>query len=249
MNPNVPNGDAGGRQPIFLLPGVVSALAGLLIAIHIGSSLVLDSEGLGNLRIYFGFIPFRLTAPELIPGGQLPLLWTGFTHALLHVDLMHLVVNTAWLAVFGTPIARRYGGVPMLVVFFVGALAGAALLTVVQLINVNQFSVLIGASGGVAALTGAATRFIFQPLVVARHPETGEQMILGRRAAAWGELFSNPRARAFILIWVGLNLAIPLVAFFKGMDIAIAWEAHIGGFAAGLMMSSLLEAWQRRVQR
>lgn len=248
MNQNVPNGEGAGRQPIFLLPGVVSALAGLLIAIHVASSFVLDSEGLGNLRIYFGFIPFRLTAPELIPGGSMPLLWSGFSHALLHVDFMHLAVNTAWLAVFGTPIARRYGGVAMLVVFFLGALAGAALLTVVQLINVNQFSVLIGASGGVAALTGAATQFIFQPLVVARHPETGEQVILGRRAATWRELFANPRSRAFILIWVGLNLAIPLVALL-GFDIAIAWEAHIGGFVAGLLMSSVLEARQRRVQR
>lgn len=249
MTPNDPNAGGGGRQPIFLLPGAVSALAGLLVAIHLGSTFVLDVHGLGNLRIWFGFIPFRFTAPELLPGGMLPLLWSGFSHALLHIDFTHLLVNAAWLLVFGTPVARRYGGVPFLLVFFLGALAGALLLTAVQLALVNQFSVLIGASGGVAALTGAAMRFIFQPVVVGQNPETGERVILGRRTAGWAELFSNPRSRAFILVWVGFNLLIPLAPLVTGVEIPIAWEAHIGGFVAGLLMPPLFDKRQRRDQR
>jgi membrane associated rhomboid family serine protease len=246
MSQNVPEGETGGRQPIFLLPGAVSALAGLLIAIHLGASLVLDVDGLGNLRIWFGFIPFRVTAAELLPGGALPLLWSGFTHALLHFDFMHLMVNTAWLLVFGTPVARRYGAVAFWMVFFIGALAGALLLMAVQLTFVNQFAVLIGASGGVSALTGASLRFIFQPMIIGQNPETGERVILGRRTATFGQLFTNPRSRAFILIWVGLNLLIPLAPFVTGVEIAIAWEAHIGGFIAGLLLPSLFDERTRR---
>lgn len=249
MRENVPNGEGGGRQPIFLLPRAVSALAGLLVAIHLGASLILDVSGLGNLRIWFGFIPFRLSAPDLLPGGMVPLVWSGFTHALLHVDFTHLLVNTAWLLIFGTPVARRYGAVPFLAVFFLGALAGALLLTAVQFAFVNQFSVLIGASGGVSALTGAAMRFIFQPVVVGRNPETGEPVILGRHTATLGQLFSNPRSRAFIIFWVGLNLLIPLAPLFTGVSVPIAWEAHLGGFIAGLLMPSLFDARGRRDQR
>ncbi|WP_196258721.1 rhomboid family intramembrane serine protease [Pelagibacterium limicola] len=246
MSQNVPSGEGGGRQPIFLVPGGVAALAGLLVAIHVSAGLVLDVHGLGNLRIWFGFIPFRLSAPDLLPGGYLPLLWTGFTHALLHVDAMHLIVNTAWLVVFGTPVARRYGKGRFFAVFFLGALAGAVLLAVIQLAFVNQFSVLIGASGGVAALTGAAMRFIFQPVVVGEDPTTGERVILGRQTATLGQLFTDPRSRAFIIVWIGLNLLIPLAPLFLDVQIPIAWEAHIGGFVAGLLMPSLFDARARR---
>lgn len=233
------------RQPVFLVPGVVTALVGLMWAIHIGSSLVLDSDGLANLRIWFGFIPFRLTASELLPGGAWPLLWTGFTHAFLHVDFMHLIVNSAWLAVFGTPVARRYGIGSTLAVFLLGALAGAALHTVHHLTDVNQFSILIGASGGVSALTGAALRFVFQPVIVKRDSDTGEPVIMGRRTATFAELFKNVRSRVFIIFWVGGNLVIGFAPLIMGVDVPIAWDAHIGGFVAGLMLPALFD---RRAQ-
>ena len=113
------------RQPIFNMPAIIGALVGLMWAIHVAADLVLDDYGMGNLRIWFGFIPDRFVAASEWPGGYLPLLWSGFTHAFLHVDYIHLAVNTAWLAVFGTPVARRYGMAGVLVVFLLGALAGA----------------------------------------------------------------------------------------------------------------------------
>ncbi|MCD7059910.1 rhomboid family intramembrane serine protease [Pelagibacterium xiamenense] len=233
------------RQPVFLVPGVVTALVGALWAVHLGASLVLDSEGLYNLRIWFGFIPFRFVAPELLPGGFWPLLWTGFTHAFLHVDVMHLIVNSAWLAVFGTPVARRYGSGATLAVFLLGALAGALLNALHQLIDVNQFVVLIGASGGVSALTGAALRFIFQPLIVKRDPETGEAVVMGRRTATFAELFTNVRSRVFIIFWLGGNLVVGFAPLVMGVDVPIAWDAHIGGFIAGLLLPA---AFDRRLR-
>lgn len=241
VNPGAPD---GGRQPIFLVPGVVAVLVGLLWAIHVSSTIVLDNDGLGNLRIWFGFLPLRITHGDLIPGGMLPLAWSGFTHALLHVDYTHLLLNSAWLAIFGTPVARRYGTWPMLAVFFLGALGGALLLSAHYLMTVNQYLVLIGASGGVSALTGTAVRFIFQPVIVGRHPETGEPVVLGRRTARLGEMLANVRVRTFVLVWLGLNLAIPLAGLFD-VNIAIAWEAHIGGFIVGLILPGVFERGRR----
>ncbi|HWJ87157.1 MAG TPA: rhomboid family intramembrane serine protease [Pelagibacterium sp.] len=241
-NPSVPDR----REPIFNVPGVIAVLVGLMWAIHIASGLVLDAYGMGNLRIWFAFIPDRFTAAAQWPGGWLPLVWTGFTHAFLHVDYMHLAVNTAWLAIFGTPVARRYGTSGLLIIFLLGALAGALVQTVALLFSISQFAILLGASGGVSALTGAAMRFIFEPVIFRRDPETGQAIPLGRKTASLAGVFRNPRSRAFIVIWFVLNLMIGFAPLILGANIAIAWEAHIGGFLAGLLLPSALDRFSRR---
>ncbi|SDG83451.1 rhomboid family intramembrane serine protease [Pelagibacterium luteolum] len=249
MNEIAPQGQRKAREPIFNVPATVAVLVGLMWAVQVAADLALDDYGLGALRIWFGFIPDRFVAPEQWPGGMLPLIWSGFTHAFLHVDYMHLIFNTAWLAIFGTPVGRRYGATGVLTVFLLGALAGALVQAAVIVFVVNQFAVLIGASGGVAALTGAAMRFIFEPVVVRRDEFTGEIVPVGRRTATLTGVFANPRSRAFIIFWMGLNVLIGFSPMITGTNIAIAWEAHIGGFVAGLLLPSLFDAMARGRQR
>ncbi|WP_421951798.1 rhomboid family intramembrane serine protease [Pelagibacterium sp.] len=62
-------------------------------------------------------------------------------------------------------------------------------------------------------------------------------------------VFANPRSRAFIIFWLGLNLLIGFAPFILGANVAIAWEAHIGGFVAGLLLPSVLDRLARRNQR
>lgn len=226
------------REPVFLLPGAVTAMLGLFIAIQLATTLVLNQDGLLQLVFWFAFQPLRIVAAPTDPSLAIPLLWTPFTHALLHGGWEHVLVNSAWFAIFATPITRRYGAGPMLAIFFVSAAAGAALFAATTLLS---GSYLIGASGGVAGLTGAATRFIFQPVIVATHPETGERMVLGRRLASFGDLWRDSRSRLFILIWVVLNAAVPLLPLLTGTVMSIAWQAHLGGFFAGVLMVGLFE--------
>jgi len=229
------------RQPIFLLPGVVTALAGLMVAVHIAAS-VLSPEGQRELILWFGFVPLRFIAGMEHPEDLLPLLWTPVTHAFLHADWEHLIINVAWLAIFATPIARRYGSVTTTGLFLLSAVAGAAAFTLTTLLFGARNGVfLVGASGGVAGLTGAATRFIFQPVLYARDPDTGELVPIGRRLASLRETFANPRSRYFALIWVILNAAVPLLPMLAPVDMAIAWQAHLGGFCCGLLLVPLFE--------
>jgi membrane associated rhomboid family serine protease len=227
-----------GREPIFLLPGDVTAAIGALVAIHLASTLVLNQAGQMQLVFWFAFQPLRIIAGLDDLSLAVPLLWTPFSHALLHAGWEHLLVNTAWFAIFATPVSRRYGAGAMMAIFFVSAAAGAALFAATTLYS---GAYLIGASGGVAGLTGAAVRFIFQPVIVAQHPETGERIVVGRRLASFGDLWRDGRARFFILIWVLLNAAVPLLPLITGTQMSVAWQAHLGGFFAGILLVGLFE--------
>lgn len=232
------------REPIFTLPTVVMGLAILLFVIELASSLVLDAEGQSQLSLWFGYIPLRFVYPDSIPGGWMPLIWTSVTHAFLHGGWEHVLLNIAWLAIFGTPVARRYGSVGFLVIFVVSSIAGALAFT---LTGLTELHVLIGASGGISGLTGAAVRFMFQPVRVAIDPETDERVVLGQKLANFSEMMANRTTRFFVIVWVGLNGIAPLLPlFFGGMDVQIAWEAHLGGFFAGLVLVSLVERMSGR---
>ena len=227
------------RQPIFLLPRAVVFLAGIMIVLHLARVLVLNESADGALILWFGFFPIRLLLPGEVAGGLWPLVWSPFTHALLHANWEHLLINTAWLAIFATPVVRRYGASALLWIFFLGAAVGAAAFAATTL---PAIQVMIGASGGVAALTGAAVRFVFQPVIRARHPETGEIVVLGRRLARLDEVMRNRRSGFFIVVWVVLNAAVPLLPLVTGGgDVQIAWQAHLGGFFAGLLLVPLFE--------
>lgn len=226
------------REPVFLLPGAVTALIGVMVAIHLASTLVLNQEGLSQLIFWFAFQPLRILAAADDLSLAIPLIWTPFSHALLHGGWEHLLVNVAWFAIFATPVCRRYGAGPMLAIFFVSAAAGAAFFAATTLYS---GAYLIGASGGVSGLTGAAVRFIFQPVIMAKHPETGQSVVLGRKLASFGDLWRDSRARMFVLIWVVLNAAVPLLPLLTGTAVAVAWQAHLGGFFAGILIVGIFE--------
>ena len=210
-----------------------------MLAIHLASAFALNEDGRELLNLWFGFVPYRIIAGA---GGEAgaywPLIWTPFTHAFLHAGWDHLIINLLWFAIFATPVARRYGGVSMTVLFLVSAGVGALLFAATTL---PQLQILIGASGGVAGLTGASSRFIFQPIIFGRDPETGLQRPLGRRLAGLAETFRNPTSRYFVIVWTVLNAAVPLLPMLTGASIQIAWQAHLGGFFAGFFLVGLFD--------
>jgi membrane associated rhomboid family serine protease len=227
------------RQPIFNLPPAVAAIAGLFVAIQALDSFVLNESARQELLVWLAFIPYRIVDIAAAPGGFWPLLWTPFTHAFLHAGWEHVLLNTVWFVIFATPVTGRYGAAKLIVLFLLSALAGAAIFAATTL---PGFSILIGASGGIAGLTGAAVRFIFQPMEINIDPETGERIVVGRHLATIPEVFRHPTARIFTIVWIVLNGIVPLVPLFMpGMQVEVAWQAHLGGFAFGFLAAPLFE--------
>jgi membrane associated rhomboid family serine protease len=52
----------------------------------------------------------------------------------------------------------------------------------------------------------------------------------------------NPRVLAFLAVWFGVNIIFGIGSIAIGADGAsVAWQAHIGGFFAGLLLFSLFD--------
>jgi membrane associated rhomboid family serine protease len=98
---------------------------------------------------------------------------------------------------------------------------------------------LIGASGAGAGLMGACVRFIFAP------PEpwpTRDGMVLRQPALGFRSLVVDPRVLLFVGVWLASNFLFAVGAGPMGVtDANVAWEAHVGGFAAGLFLFSLFD--------
>ncbi len=230
------------RQPIFLLPAAVTALCLILLAIEAVQDFVLNDESRSLLLTWAAFLPYRLIDPTHYVGGWYPLIWTPITNAFLHAGWEHVGLNVVWLAIFATPVTQRYGAARMLILFLVGAFLGSWAFAITDH-GVDEY--LVGASGGIAALTGAAVRFIFQPLVVMEDPETGERKAAGRHLATIEQMLTNPTARFFSLTWIILNGIVPLVPMLTGGNsVQIAWQTHLVGFVTGLLLVPLLEGRQ-----
>jgi membrane associated rhomboid family serine protease len=140
---------------------------------------------------------------------------------------------------FGTVVARRFGGWRYLLFFAITAAAGAAahLLT-----NWGAILPMVGASASISGFMAAATRFAFQPggpLDSWRHHDPESYLI---PAAPLPVVLRNPRVFAFLGVWFGLNLLFGVgAAAVPGSDEAVAWQAHIGGFLAGLLLFPLFD--------
>ena len=209
------------RVPFFTAPGFVVWFAGMIVAAHLFRILAPDNMD-NTLAYWLALWPDRfqgMLASSADPAAYTPLtlLVAGFGHVFLHMDWMHVLMNTGMLLALGAPVARRHGAAKFFLIFFSAALAGALAFF---LVRGADSAPAIGASGGVCGILAGAFLLI-------AHPRAG-----------WRELISPSFLRtsaAFLL----LNLAL---AFFGPalFGAGIAWDAHIGGYVAGALIMAAL---------
>lgn len=236
-----PGGEIDTKR-VFNVPGVVMALVLASIVFYLFAAF-LPGRAIRIVEIYASVQPARFMAGPQANGGLLRMLAPLVTHMFVHATIAHIAFNMLWLLALGAPVARRMGAENALqsvaafssAALFFGfyALCGVvgALLFVVM--HPNDLSLLVGASGGVSGLLGAVVRFAFN-----------RTTLFGPEAAKFSPLLSTP-VFAWSTIIIGMNLGVAIFGGALAGGASIAWEAHIGGYLAGL----LLYPWFERIAR
>jgi membrane associated rhomboid family serine protease len=218
------------RQPVLRVPAIVLALIALLVAITAWEELI-SGMAKAEFIIRYGFVPARYSADYLVQhalnGGNLFERAVPFvSYMFLHADWSHVAVNSVWLLPFGSLATRRYGNVLFLLLFLICGVAGA----VIHLaLNWGSASPVIGASAAISGLMGVGFRTL--------QPAPGESLapILSGRILLWSAS------------WIGLNVVAGLTGFGAGPGVhMVAWQAHIGGYFAGLLLAGPFDGLRRR---
>ena len=229
--------DAGrSRAPIFNVPVSVLALSLVLIAVHIGLNLLPWELRLSTL-LTLAFIPARYTAIGAdLPGGDIADLTSFATYMLVHGSVAHLLINGLWMLAFGSAVAKRLGSARFIAFTLFCCVAAAAAHLVVHF---GEAVPVVGASGAVSGHLAGAIRFMFggQVAMLGRAADPGQLPLASLR-----ETFTDRRILIFLAIWLAIN------ALFGLGDVrlddaggGIAWVAHMGGFAAGLLGIGLFD--------
>lgn len=216
------------REPLFRAPWIVLALIGLLVAAHL-LRIFSPPDFSGAMLTQMAFVPARYLAIPVNLAGFATAALPFVGYLFLHANATHLIVNSLWLLAFGAPVARRYRAGPFLGLFLVSGIA-AALAHLAS--NWGSLDAAIGASGAIAGIMGAGIRVVWltDPL--------------GRREG-WPLLpLKSRQVWTFSLFWVAANVLTGFTGLgaLPGLEL-VAWQAHIGGYLAGLLLAGPLDRW------
>jgi membrane associated rhomboid family serine protease len=213
--------EAPGREPVFNAPLLSFLLPALLIAIYAFQA-SLSPYIQDQLVESFGL------KPVLLRQGDVELL---VTHLFLHGSWMHVLANSAFCLAFSAPVVRACGRGPVGALAFLGfyLLCGIVAGLGDSLLNWTSSVPILGASGAVSGLMGAAMRIRVWPGYPGMIAPLRDSRVIG-----------------MTVFWCGVNVAAAFVPMVMGVaqGQGIAWQAHIVGYLFGLL---LIGPWLRLV--
>jgi len=160
---------------------------------------------------------------------------TLFTHMAAHAGFIHLWLNVMALVALSQFLIRRFGlGVRVLLAYaallILSGLAGGLLF-----LAINPYGTvpMLGASGAICGLLGFAARLDPESRALAplRSIRIGRALV---HFAKWNLVLF---LALYVLVWI-----LGPTAELGGL----AWEAHLGGFAVGLLGAPLFLRWASR---
>jgi membrane associated rhomboid family serine protease len=178
-----------------------------------------------------GFIPLRVLHPEVgLPA--VPAFLTPLTATLVHGSWLHIGFNLLIFVWCGTQVERVLGKGGLILLYVVGAYAAAAAqygYTMTRPIgDVAWVTPMVGASGAISAVLGSFA------------------LSFGRAKRVTNNFRLNRWINVVWLMaaWVVLQVMMGWLA--GGQGYLLATPAHIGGFAAGLLLQRPLLLWRYR---
>ena len=196
----------GAREPLLNAPWTIVVLCvGLIVLYGVQSLVRLDVEK----------SPLALSPPAVSAGR-----WTTlFTSLFLHGSWAHVLLNSVAALAYGPPVARLFGararGALVFAAFYLvcGATAGLGYVA----LNPHDSTPLVGASGAISGLLGAASRLIQGHGRIC--PILGSTVI-------W-----------MAVAWTVINWILGRFGLTPGAGhMQVAWQAHIVGYAAGVVL-------------
>jgi membrane associated rhomboid family serine protease len=156
------------------------------------------------------------SSPPVFPGKGV--LLAVLTSMFLHGSLLHLGGNMLFLWIFGNNVEDRLGPVPYLLFYVAAGIVATAAHIAVQ---PDSTVPVIGASGAIAGVMGAyAVWYPNAPILALIF------IIIREVRAIW-----------LLLFWIALQFLEPF-----NPNSGVAWVAHVGGFAFGVLVALVLRA-------
>jgi len=216
------------RVPLVTWPLILVNVIGFVYQV------VLSDRRLEQLVFLYGIVPVRYTHPAWARGVGFPPAdyWPFLTSMFLHGGWFHVIVNMWTLWIFGDNVEDRMGHLRFLLFYLLcGVFAG-----LVHLVpNADSPIPVIGASGAIAGVLGAY--FLLFPF----------SWIICVIPVFFYPLFVPIPASLYLLFWFISQLfsgTLSLMA--PGHVGGIAFWAHAGGFAAGLLLCGVFAGRRAR---
>ncbi len=183
----------------------------------------------------YGLVPRRLLSAQawqvLGTGGQVV---PVFGHMFLHGGWLHVISNMWFLWIFGDNVEGRMGHVRFLLFYLFAGLGAAAAQTLSAPASVVP---MVGASGALSGVLGAYMLLFPHSRVLTLVP-----------LLVFLYTVEIP-ALVFLGIWIGIQILQGTASIGLDMRGGVAWFAHIGGFAVGLLVVALWPGLRRRASR
>ena len=187
--------------------------------------LVAVALGMSQQAAYsLGFIPARLSGLA-VPWPAVPAVLTPLSATLVHSGLVHLGFNLLIFVWCGAAVERVLGKTGLIVLYVIGAYAAAAAQWAA---DPSGTVPMVGASGAISAAIGAFALSFGRAKRI-----TGSAVVNRWINAAW-----------LLVAWIVLQLMMGWLA--GGQGYLLATPAHVGGFAAGLLLQRPLLLWRYR---
>jgi membrane associated rhomboid family serine protease len=218
-------------NPTRLTPIMTWALIALCVIVYLwerslpGSLLGCKMDG--AIRA-LGFTPASLFGQRVVvPSGcrSFPAVETIFTSMFLHGSILHIAGNMLYLWIFGNNVEDAMGHVRF--VFFY-LLCGVAAALTFAYAGPDPSIPMVGASGAISGVLAAYVLLFPRARVTVIVP--------------LGIIFYPLTVSAFWVVgfWFVLQLASAALSGYS--EPGVAWWAHVGGFAAGLLLTPVLKS-------
>ncbi len=210
---------------VIRFQGVTAAIVLVNVAIFLLTGPLARPEFSSAIATAYGVVPVELFSPGMVTPVSLepvPEPVTLVTYMFLHGGWLHLLFNMAFLWVFADNIEDAFGHLGFALYFIICGIAAALVHAVMT--PLSQVPV-IGASGAISGVLGA-------------------YLLLFPRARLWVIFYLPIPFRIPAVIVLGVWFVTQLLGVFSPGEEGklVAWWAHIGGFATGVLLTMLLRS-------